>query len=127
MKLKRWIPGATTFAGAGIFWALTVERIVLESWPTWLLASVATILTTLGVLIMRWDQKLTEQRNADKQALFDHISPKIEAWLPGSSPPPDTPKNLPSLLDPEFTSKICESDGAVRQRGRVPAPAEVDE
>ena len=108
MKLKRWIPGATTFAGAGIFWALTVERIVLESWPTWLLASVATILTTLGVLIMRWDQKLTEQRNADKQALFDHISPKIEAWLPGSSPPPDTPKNLPSLLDPEFTSKICE-------------------
>ena len=108
MKLKRWIPGATTFAGAGIFWALTVERIVLESWPTWVLASVATILTTLGVLIMRWDQKLTEQRNEDKQALFDRIAPKIEAWLPGSSPPPDTPKNLPSLLDAEFTSKIRE-------------------
>lgn len=105
MKLKRWIPGATTFAGAGIFWALTVERIVLESWPTWLLASVATILTTLGVLIMRWDQKLTERRNADKQALFDRIAPKIEAWLPGSRPPADIPKNLPSLMDPDFMKK----------------------
>ena len=108
MKLKRWIPGATTFASAGIFWALTVERIVLEAWPTWLLASVATILTTLGILIMRRDQKLTERRNANKQALFDHVSPKIEAWLPGSGPPHDTPKNVPSLLDPDFTSKTRE-------------------
>jgi hypothetical protein len=63
---------------------------------------------TAAMLFRRWRRHRRRQWYRAKMGLFDHISPKIEVWLPGSGPPPDTPKNLPSLLDPEFTPKTRE-------------------
>ena len=71
-----------------------------------LLDTIVGAVATATTLFGWWREYRSKQRLRLKMELFDHIPPKIEAWLPGSSPPPDIPKNLPSLLDPEFTSKI---------------------
>lgn len=71
-----------------------------------LLWNLVGLIATATTLFGWWREYRKKQRARLTTELFDQVSPKIEAWLPGSSPLPDTLKNLPSLLDPEFTSKI---------------------
>lgn len=53
LNARRWLGGIATFI-ATLFWALSVERLVFDSWPTWLLATVAAGFTLMALLTNIW-------------------------------------------------------------------------
>ena len=108
--MDRRTVGIVAGTAATVLLTFGLEVLVLDNWPWWLYFALAGPI----VLFLWWYEYRRKQRIRDKMELFDSLAEKTKAWLPGSSPPPAIPKDLPSLLDPEFTRKM--KDTARRER-----------